>query len=160
MSRFSGAWLGTGELLLGSDSGMKFNCELNGNPSKSQLSFGMKGKCWMGALSAPVHARLRYNEDTNEFYGEFMGGADEDGADLMGARKGDGFSLKLSRGTAQGRLAAETVNADQMTITIFFRDRANNRELPVVAMGFTRKDTGATLPDYKSGVVTGSMSGN
>ena len=157
MARFSGTWLGTGELLLGAENGMKFSCELNGTPSRSQMSFAMKGKCWMGRLSAPVHAQLRYNEETKHFYGEFMGGSQENGADLMGARQGDGFSLKLSRGTAQGRLAAEPVNQDQMTITIFFRDRANNRELPVVAMGFTRKDTLGTLPDYKANLAAGQF---
>jgi hypothetical protein len=140
MARFSGEWLGSGKLLFGAENGMEFACELNGNPSKTQLTFGMKGKCWMGRLSAPIHARLRYNADTNAFYGEFMDGADGSGVDIMGARAGEGFSLKLTRGSAQGRLAAETVDADQMKVTIFFRDRANNRELPVVAMGFTRKE--------------------
>lgn len=151
MARFSGAWLGAGELLLGSENGMKFSCELNGNPSKSQLTFGMKGRCWMGRLSAPVHARLRYNAETDHFYGAFMDGAEGNGVDLMGARAGEGFSLKLTRGSAQGRLAAEKVNPDQMKITIYYRDRANDRELPVVAMGFTRKDSGSTLPDYARG---------
>ena len=157
MARFSGSWLGTGQLLLGADGGATFSCELNGTPSRTQLSFGMKGRCWMGRLSAPVHARLRYNAETNHFYGEFMDGADGNGVDLMGARAGEGFSLKLTRGSAQGRLAAQTLNPDQMTVTIYFRDRANNRELPVVAMGFTRKDSGAALPDYVPDVPTGSI---
>src|SRR5918994_587207 len=74
MARFSGAWLGNGQLLLGAENGMKFSCELNGKPSRTQLSFAMKGRCWMGRLSAPIHARLRYNADTDHFYGEFMDG--------------------------------------------------------------------------------------
>ena len=146
MARFSGSWLGTGQLLFGSETGMTFSCELDGNPSKTQLTFGMKGRCWMGRLSAPVHARLRYNAETDQFYGEFMDGADGNGVDLMGAQAGDGFSLKLTRGSAQGRLVAETVTPDQMRITMYYRDRANNRELPVVAMGFTRRSSGAALP--------------
>ena len=152
MERFSGDWLGTGQLLVGSESGLQFSCELKGNPSRSQLSFGMSGRCWMGNLSAPVHARLRYNADTNEFYGEFMDGADGKGLDIVGVRAGEGFSMRLTRGMAQGRLAAEAVNPDQMTITIFYRDRVNNRELAVVAMGFTRKDASAMgLPPYLPG---------
>jgi len=159
MSRFSGAWLGTGEFLVGTEAGAKFSCELNGNPSRSRLSIGMQGRCWMGVISAPVHARLRYNAETDHFYGEFMDGGDGNGADIMGARSGDALSLKLSRGGLQGRLAAQSVNADQMTVTIYYRDRAADRELAVVAMGFTRKDTLPTLPDYKSGLITGESSG-
>jgi hypothetical protein len=150
MERFTGAWLGTGELLIGSESGLKFHCELNGDPSRTQLTFGMQGRCWMGSLSAPVHARLRYNSETNRFYGRFMDGAEGDGLDVVAERAGDGFSMQLVRGPAQGRLTAEAVNVDQLKIVIFSRDRARNRELPVVAMGFTRKDSGlAALPDYR-----------
>lgn len=158
MTRFSGEWLGTGQLLVGAENGLKFSCELDGDPSRTRLTFGMKGRCWMGALSAPVNAQLRYNAETNRFYGEFMDGSRGSGLDIVGARSGDGFSLQLTRGAAQGRLTAETVNADQMKIMIFYRDRKNNRELPVVAMGFTRKSAGAIgLPDYLPNVVTGSV---
>ena len=59
----------------------------------------------MGSLSAPINAKLRYNADTRQFYGDFMGGAEGDGVDLVGARAGQGFSLKLMRGSTQGRLA-------------------------------------------------------
>ncbi len=158
MARFSGEWLGSGQLLVGSENGLKFDCELDGDPSRTQLTFGMKGRCWMGALSAPVYATMRYNAETNRFYGEFMDGSRGSGLDIVGARAGDGFSLQLTRGPAQGRLTAETVNPDQMKIMIFLRDRVNNRELPVVAMGFTRKDAGAIgLPDYLPGAATGSV---
>src|SRR5687768_9292897 len=75
INQFSGAWLGAGQLLVGPESGMKFTCELTGDPIRSELSFGMRGRCWMGALSAPVHARLRYNRDTSRFYGQFLDGA-------------------------------------------------------------------------------------
>ena len=146
MQRFSGKWVGTGQLLVGTE--VEFACELNGDPSPTQLTFGMTGRCWMGRLSAPVHAALRYNAETNRFYGSFMDGADGDGLDIVGARAGEGFSLNLSKGAVQGRLSAETVSRDQMKITIFYRDTANDRELPVVAMGFTRKDviTGSLAP--------------
>jgi len=158
MARFSGEWLGSGQLLVGSENGLKFDCELDGDPSRTQLTFAMKGRCWMGVLSAPVYATMRYNAETNRFYGEFMDGSRGNGLDIVGARAGDGFSLQLTRGPAQGRLTAETVNPDQMKITIFLRDRANNRELPVAAMGFTRKAAGAIgLPDYLPGAVTGSV---
>ena len=159
MQRFSGSWLGTGQLLFGSENGLQFHCELNGNPSRTQLTFAMKGRCWMGGISAPVHARLRYNAETKRFYGEFMDGADGNGVDMIGERDGEGFSLRLSRGVAQGRLAAETVNSDQMRVMMFYRDRANNRELPVVAMGFTRKEASAMgLPHFLPEVLTGSLS--
>jgi hypothetical protein len=161
MSRFSGEWLGSGQLLVGAENGLKFSCELDGDPSRTRLTFGMKGRCWMGALSAPVNATLRYNAETNRFYGAFMDGAQGNGLDIVGARAGDDFSLQLARGPAQGRLVAETVNPDQMKITIYYRDRARNRELPVAAMGFTRKSAGAIgLPDYMSDVVTGSVKAN
>ena len=157
MARFSGAWLGTGQLLFGSDNGLKFHCALNGDPSRTQLTFNMSGRCWMGILSAGVSAQLRYNAETNRFYGEFMDGSDGDGLDIVGARDGDGFSLKLVRGQAQGRLEAEAVNADQLKVTMFYRDRAHGRDLPVVAMGFARKDTVQTLPSYLPNIITGSI---
>lgn len=157
MAHFSGSWLGTGQLLLGAENGLKFHCELNGDPSRTQLTFSMSGRCWMGALSAGVSAQLRYNAETKRFYGEFMDGSEGDGLDIVGARAGDGFSLKLVRGPAQGRLTAEAVNADQLKVMMFYRDRATDRDLPVVAMGFTRKDAGATLPDYLPNMVTGSI---
>lgn len=158
MGHFSGDWLGTGQLLFGAENGMKFHCELRGDPSRSGLEFGMSGGCWMGLLSAPVHARLRYSTETREFYGEFMDGADGEGLDVIGTRNGDGFSLKLARGSTQGRLAADAVNADQMKIVIFYSDRANSRELPVAAMGFTRKGAEALgLPDYVPDIMTGSL---
>lgn len=139
MARFSGDWTGAGELLVGPETGLQFNCDLSGEPSRTQLTFGMKGRCGLGALSAPVHARMRYNAETNRFYGEFMDGARGDGLDIVGARAGDGFSLQLTRGAAQGRLTAEAVTPDELRIVIFYVDRANNRELPVAAMGLTRK---------------------
>lgn len=146
MQRFSGAWIGTGQLLFGD--GMEFACELNGDPSETQLTFGMTGKCRMGTMAAPINAQLRYNAETNRFYGQFLGGAQGDGVDLVGARAGEGFSLRLVRGAAQGRLAAETVGADQMKVTIFYKDPNSANEMPVVAMGFTRKDviTGSVAP--------------
>jgi hypothetical protein len=158
MARLSGDWLGTGELLVGPQSGLQFHCELEGDPSRTRLTFGMTGRCWMGKLSAPVHARLRYNAETNRFYGEFMDGADGNGLDIVAVRAEDGFSMQLTRGPAQGRLAAEAVNPDQLKVTVFLRDRARNRELPIIAMGFTRKDSGITsLPDYLPSDPTGSI---
>jgi hypothetical protein len=149
MQRFSGTWVGSGQLLFNTGGASEFACELSGDPSASQLTFGMSGKCWMGSLSAPVSASLRYNSDTNRFYGQFLDGAAGNGLDIVGNRAGRGFSLKLVRGSTQGRLAAETIGEDQMKITIYYRDIKNDRELPVVAMGFTRKD-----------VITGSIQGN
>lgn len=148
MARFSGPWVGTGKLLLGSDNGLEFACELKGEPGTTRLTFGMTGRCWMGSLSAPVSARLRYNAETDQYYGQFLDGAEGDGLDLVGSRAGEGFSLKLVRGATQGRLTAETLPGDQMRITIYYRDMRRNQELPVVAMAFTRKDliTGSAAP--------------
>jgi hypothetical protein len=45
-----------------------------------------------------------------------------------------------------------------MRVIIYYRDRARNRELPVVAMGFTRsqaRDLG--LPHYRPDLSTGSL---
>lgn len=149
MQRFSGKWVGTGQLLFTTAGSTDFACELNGDPSATQLTFGMTGRCWMGSLSAPVNATLRYNADTNRFYGQFMDGSAGAGLDIVGARAGRGFSLKLVRGATQGRLSAETIGKDQMKVVIYYRDVKNDRELPVVAMGFTRKDviTGSVAPN-------------
>src|SRR3712207_205128 len=89
MARFSGEWLGTGQLLVGAENGLTFSCELDGAPSRTRLTFAMKGRCWMGALSAPVNATLRYNAETNRFYGTFMDGSQGNGLDIVGARAGD-----------------------------------------------------------------------
>jgi hypothetical protein len=149
MKRFSGSWIGTGQFLFGAEPRLEFACELKGDPSESQLTFGMSGQCRMGAMSAPVHAQIRYNSDTRRYYGEFMDGADGNGVDLIGTRAGEGFSLKLVRGPAQGRLSAETVGKNQMKVIIYYRDPNSQTETPVVAMGFTRKE-----------VITGSIQGN
>ena len=156
MANFSGAWQGTGQLLVGPQSGLKFGCELDGDPSRSQLTFGMSGRCWVAGLSAPVHARLRYNDETQRFYGQFMDGAEGSGLDIVGARAGEGFSLQLSRGSTQGRLQAEAVGADQMKVTMFLREPGGRREVAIAAMGFSRKASGAPLPE----VVTGSVRRN
>lgn len=149
MQRFSGAWIGSGQLLFGTVVGTEFACELNGDPSATRLTFGMTGRCWMGALSAPVDAQLRYNAETNEFYGDFMGGAEGNGVDLVGMRAGGDFSLRLTRGSEQGRLALETIGPNEMKAVIYYRDPRSKTELPVAAMGFTRKE-----------VITGSIAGN
>ncbi len=154
MQRFSGKWYGTGQLLFGAENGMEFACELNGDSSASQLSFGMTGRCRMGTLSAGIHAQLRYNADTNQFFGQFLGGAEGDGVDIVGGREGDGFSLKLMRANAQGRLTAETLGHDQMKVVIYFRNPVDRSELPVVAMGFTRAESFGAAG---GGVVTGSI---
>lgn len=148
MQRFSGQWYGTGQLLFGAENGVEFACELKGDPSASQLTFGMSGRCRMGTLSAGIHAQLRYNADTNQFYGQFLGGSQGDGVDLVGERAGDGFSLKLLRDNAQGRLTAETLDHGQMKVVIYYRHPVDRSEVPVVAMGFTRAEmvTGSRAP--------------
>jgi hypothetical protein len=146
IQRFSGEWRGTGRLLIGPENGMTFHCTLEGDPSRSQLTFAMRGKCWTGKLSAQVHAKVRYNAETDRFYGAFMDGAKGDGADIVGERAGEGFLLKLSRGAAQGRLHAEPVGTDRMKVVISLRDRVNDRDVPVVAMGFARAGATGSLP--------------
>jgi hypothetical protein len=146
IQRFSGSWIGSGQILVGTT--VEFACELNGDPSEKQLTFGMSGTCRMGSLSAPIHAQLRYNADTRQFYGQFMDGAAGAGVDLVGARAGQGFSLRLVRGATQGRLAAETIGKNEMKVVIYYKDPKSDNELPVVAMGFTRKEviTGSIAP--------------
>ena len=155
MDKFSGEWRGTGKVLLGPDSGLKFHCRLDGDPSKSRMTFGMNGRCWMGRLAAPIYARLRYNRETNRFYGSFMDGAEGQGVDIVGERLGQGFRMKLSRGTAQGRLMAEPVGDDELKVIISLYDRRNNREIPIVAMGFAKKSKFDLLADEPP--VTGSI---
>jgi hypothetical protein len=156
MQRFGGRWIGSGQVLIGPEDGLEFQCSLDGDPSRTRLTFGMTGRCWMGRLGARIHARLRYNPETNRFYGDFLGGSEGDGVDVVGVRDGDGFSLDLSRGSVQGRLAAEAIGSDEMRVIIFYRDPTANRELPIVAMGFTRSQSGAAGPvggrsDYATG---------
>lgn len=155
IERFSGEWRGTGKLLIGPDTGMKFHCSLNGDPSRSQMTFGMKGKCWAGRLSAPVFARLHYNRDNNKFYGDFMDGAEGDGVDIVAERAGKGFSMWLSRDQLQGELVANPAGESKMTIMISLIDHKNDRKIPVVAMGFARKGADS-LPHYDP-VVTGAL---
>ncbi len=158
MARFSGSWIGTGQLLLGEQSGLQFHCELDGEPTKTQLTFRMKGRCWLGGISAAVYGSVRYSAMTDRFHGEFMGGAKGDGVDVEGSETTDGIALTLTRAPARGRLTAHSVNADQMRIMMYFEDRANNREVPVAAMGFTRKEASAMgLPDFLPDVPTGSL---
>jgi len=156
IERFSGEWSGTGQILFGPLYGREFQCDLKGNPSPSLISFDLTGRCSLGGLSAPVRAQLRYNAETHRYYGEFLDGSQGSGADIVGANAGAGISLKLMRGALQGRLAAQTVTADQLKVMLYYRDTRNNRELPVVAMGLARKGTG-TLPDYLPSFVTGSI---
>jgi len=147
LERFSGEWRGTGRVLIGRDSGLKFHCALEGEPSRTKLTFAMKGKCWAGKLSALVHASLRYNADNDRFYGDFMDGAEGQGADIVGERAGEGFFLKISRGAAQGRVFAEPVGGNQMKVILSLHDRATKRDIPVAAMGFAKGDA-ASLPLY------------
>ena len=45
-----------------------------------------------------------------------------------------------------------------MKVTIYLKDPNSTAEMPVVAMGFTRKDSAATtLPDYLPNPTTGSI---
>ncbi|HSG96281.1 MAG TPA: hypothetical protein VLA28_12230 [Afifellaceae bacterium] len=158
MERFSGEWRGTGKLLVGPETGLKFHCALDGDPSRTELTFGMTGKCWAGRLSGRVYARLRYNGDTNRFYGDFLDGAEANGVDVIGERRGDGFSLLLSRGMAHGELIAKPAGRNKMTVTILLSDKTRTRSLPVAAMGFARKGE-KHLPAYDP-VVTGSLKRN
>ena len=146
MKRFSGKWIGTGQLLFVTTGTSEFACELNGDPSDTQLTFGMTGTCRMGSLAAPVTASLRYNADTNEFYGQFMDGAAGSGVDIVGTRAGKGFSLKLIRGATQGRLTAETIGKSELKVVMYYKMKSGE-EMPVVSMGLTRKE-----------VITGSIS--
>jgi len=155
MERFSGEWRGTGKLLVGPETGLKFHCALDGDPSRTELTFGMTGKCWAGRLSAQVYARLHFNAETNRFYGDFLDGAEGNGVDVIGERKDDGFSLLLSRGMAQGELIAKPAGRNKMTITILLKDKTRTRSMAVAAMGFARKGE-KHLPIYDP-VVTGSL---
>ncbi|MGH6926605.1 MAG: hypothetical protein ACRED5_22995 [Propylenella sp.] len=156
MERFAGEWAGEGLLLFGPQYGTEFECELKSEPSASETNFDMSGRCWIGILSASARAQLRYNPSTGEYYGEFLDGADGSGADMVGAASGTGISLKLMKGALQGKLTAEKVTADQMKVMLYYRDTQNSRDLPIVAMGFARKGSGA-LPDYLPSFVTGSI---
>lgn len=159
VERFAGDWLGTGQVLIGSQTGLKFHCELSGDPRQTQiLTFSMSGRCWMGSLSAPVYAKLRYNEETGRFYGAFMDGAEGNGVDIVGTEAEGGVALQLSRGAIKGNLVAEAINGNQMRALLSIVDTFGNRELPVVAMGFARKEAAALgLPPYLPDVVTGSL---
>ncbi len=157
MEQFSGEWRGSGRLLVGPETGLKFYCALDGNPSRTELTFGLNGKCWVGKLSARIYARLHFNAETNRFYGDFLDGAEGNGVDVIGKRKGNGFSLLLSRGMAQGELIAKPAGRNKMTVTILLTDRARKRSLPVAAMGFARKGE-KYLPAYDP-MVTGSLTG-
>lgn len=44
-----------------------------------------------------------------------------------------------------------------MKVTMFLRENATDREVPVAAMGFARKGAAEALPDYLPDVVTGSV---
>jgi hypothetical protein len=155
MQQFSGEWRGTGKLLVGPETGLKFHCALDGDPSRTELTFNMNGKCWAGRLSAQVHAQLHFNAETNRFYGDFLGGAEAKGVDVIGEREGKGFSLVLSRGMAQGELIAKPAGQNKMTITILLKDSTRTRSMPVAAMGFARKGE-KHLPIYDP-MVTGSL---
>jgi len=155
MERFSGEWRGTGKLLFGPEAGLKFHCALDGDPSRTELTFDMTGKCWAGRLSAQVYARLHYNAETNRFYGDFLDGAEGNGVDVIGERRDEGFSLLLSRGIAQGELVAKPAGRNKMTITILLNDKTRTRSMAVAAMGFARKGE-KHLPVYDP-VVTGSL---
>ena len=156
MARFSGEWVGTGQVLLGGQYGAMFRCELTGAPKNAQLRFDLSGRCWMGDLSAPVSAQLRYNAETAQYFGEFMDGADGMGADIVGARAGQALSLRLSRGTLQGRLTAAKVGADEMKVMLYYRDPETSREELAAAMGFARPDANS-LPHYMPDIITGSI---
>jgi len=156
IARFSGEWVGTGQVLLGGQYGAMFRCKLKGSPDEAQARFDMSGRCWLGGLSAPMTAQLRYNAETREYYGEFMDGADGRGADIVGAHSGEALSLRLMRGNMQGRLTASTVGPDQMKVMLYYRDPASNREQLAAAMGFARPDANS-LPRYMPDVITGSI---
>lgn len=159
MQRFSGDWVGTGKVLIGPQTGLEFHCELSGDKrQRTILEFKMRGRCWMGALSGSVHASLRYNRETDQFYGEFMDGADGDGVDIVANEAAPGISMRLSRGTIRGNLVAEPVNGDQMRVLMTLIEPLGTREVPVVAMGYVRKEAAAIgLPPYVPDVVTGSI---
>jgi hypothetical protein len=157
MDQFSGEWLGTGRLLIGPELGMRFHCALDGDPSRTELTFGLNGKCWAGKLTGRIYARLHFNAETNRFYGDFLDGAEANGVDVIGERKGKGFSLALSRGMAKGELIAEPAGRNKMTITILLKDSTGKRSVAVAAMGFARKGE-KHLPLYDP-VVTGSVTG-
>ncbi len=148
MQRFAGAWIGSGQVLFGAEPRPEFACELKGDPNVGQLTFGMSGQCHVGAFSAPVYASIRYNTETNRYYGEFMNGAAGSGADIVGARAGESISLKLMRGTLQGRLSAEPIGANQMKVVLYYHDPNTQTETPVASMGLTRKEiiTGSITP--------------
>lgn len=156
MTRFSGDWVGTGQVLLGGQYGAMFRCELKGDPARQADRFDLTGRCWMGSISAPVFAQLRYNDATHEYYGEFMDGADGMGADIVGARAGEALSLKLMRGSMQGRLTAAKVGAEQMKVMLYYRDPQTSKELLAAAMGFARPDANS-LPNYMPSFSTGSI---
>jgi hypothetical protein len=44
-----------------------------------------------------------------------------------------------------------------MVVMLYYHSRLQNRDVPVVAMGFTRKDAGMALPDYLPETFTGSV---
>ncbi|MCF1503312.1 hypothetical protein [Afifella sp. H1R] len=155
MERFGGEWRGSGRLLIGPESGLRFHCALNGDPSRSMMAFGMTGKCWTGSLSAPVYAKLRYNGDQKRFFGSFMDGAEGDGANIVGERDGEGFMLKLMRGELQGLLNAEPAGDGKMTILLSLYDPNSRRSIPVAAMGFARAGSDS-LPIYDP-AITGSI---
>ncbi len=155
MARFSGEWVGTGQLLYGPRNTF-FRCELKGDQSDAPSHLYLTGRCWMGKMSAPVSARLRYNAGARQYHGAFMDGAAGFGADITGTRSGGGLSLRLTRSDMQGRLTAEPVNRDQMKVMLYYNDPKSDRERPVAAMGFARPDANS-LPNYMPDIVTGSI---
>ena len=158
LGRYAGEWIGSGQLLFGPQTGLQFHCELDGKPSRTQPHLRMTGRCWMAGLSARVHGLVRYDEHTDRIKGEFMGGAAGQGVDISGSPVANGVALDLSRPPAEGRVAAENINANQMTVMMYLGDPASDREVAVAAMGFTRKEASAVgLPRYLPEIPTGSI---
>jgi hypothetical protein len=52
------------------------------------------------------------------------------------------------RGATQGRLSAQTIGKNEMKVIIYLKDPKSPAEMPVVAMGFTRREviTGSIAP--------------
>ena len=131
-----GKWAGKGEVIAGKYKNTKFICNINGKTPET-IGMDIDGDCRIGFISQKISAFVEKNH--NLYRGEFLGGAEGNGLDIIGGvLKDEKFTAYLVRDNLGGTIEINGQKKDNMKIDIAIEYQ--EQLYPIIVLNMVREN--------------------